>query len=126
MTEAGLLACSMAIRGPGCLSCLVGLSMYRDMCVTHLGMTYFVCTHLSFYTCAGMSVCLVSFVARKPRTTCQLGRRRSASPARPNRGLRLLHQEPFDLQPLPEREDWMWEAGSEGQELGEKQALLVE
>ena len=97
-----------------------------DMCVTHLGMTYFVCIHLSFYTCAGMSVCLVSFVARKPRTTCHLGRRWSARPARPNLGLPLLHQESYDLQPLPKREDWMWEAGSEGQGLGEKQALLVE
>lgn len=76
MTEASMSACSMGVRGPGCLSCLVGrhLSMYMDLSVTHLGMIYFVCIHLSFYTSAGMSVCLVSFVARKPRTTCQLGR----------------------------------------------------
>lgn len=51
-----------------------GRRLSMAMCVTHLGMTYFVCIHLSFYPCAGMSICLVSFVARKPRTTCHLGR----------------------------------------------------
>lgn len=126
MTEAGMPARSMGIRGPGCLSCFVGRRLSMHMCVAHLGMTYFVCIHLSFYTCAGMSVCLVSFVARKPRTTCQLERRGSARPARPILGLLLLHQESFDLQPLPKGEDWMWEAGSEGQGPREKQALLVD
>lgn len=33
-----------------------------------------VCIHMSFYTCAGMLVCLVSPVDGKPRTTRQLGR----------------------------------------------------
>lgn len=126
VTEASLHAHSMGVGGPGCLSCLGGRRLSMAMCMTHLGMTYFVCIRLSFYPCAGMSVCLVSFVARKPRTTCQLGRRWSARPARPNLGLLLLHQESSDLQPLPQREDWMWEAGSEGQGPGEKQALLAE
>lgn len=53
------------------------LSMYPESHVARLGMAgmwylfMFMCIHMSFYTCAGVSVCLVSLVDGKPRATYQ-------------------------------------------------------
>lgn len=47
-------------------------SMFPEMCAACLGMAEmwylftFLCVHMSFYTCAGLLVCLVSPIDRKP------------------------------------------------------------
>lgn len=54
------------------MACMVDRPPEHESCVACLGMSgtcclfVIMCIHMSFYTCAGMSVCLVSPVDGKP------------------------------------------------------------
>lgn len=59
------------------MACMVDRPPEHESCVACLGMSgmccpfVIMCIHMSFYTCAGMLVCLVSPVDGKPRATHQ-------------------------------------------------------